>query len=126
MLENLRGIYFIDPADEEFKEILNNARRKLEIPMPASMPCKTSLSPSSRETCRTIGEHKTKYACIVEANESVRIRMEASQGKYQEVRIAGKGMNSLNYYNLVHTFILVVVPRGDIVKDDSGSCAVFN
>ena len=37
----LRGIYFIDPEDEEFKLTLKNARRKLEIPMPAAMPCKT-------------------------------------------------------------------------------------
>ena len=36
----LRGISFIDPADAEFKEIINNARRKLEVPMPAAMPCK--------------------------------------------------------------------------------------
>ena len=35
----LRGIYFIDPDDEECKDIMKNARRKLEIPMPAAMPC---------------------------------------------------------------------------------------
>ena len=34
----LRGIYFIDPDDEEFKDIIKNARRKLEVPMPAAMP----------------------------------------------------------------------------------------
>ena len=33
----LRGIYFIDPDDEEFKCMMKNARRKLEIPMPAAM-----------------------------------------------------------------------------------------
>ena len=32
----LRGIYFTDPADEELKEIMKNARRKLEVPMPAA------------------------------------------------------------------------------------------
>ena len=31
----LRGIYFIDPDDEEFKDIMKNARRKSEVPMPA-------------------------------------------------------------------------------------------
>ena len=56
----LRGIYFIDPGDEEFKDIMKNARGKLEIPMPAAMPCKTSLCRSSRKTCRAIGGHKTK------------------------------------------------------------------
>ena len=39
----LRGIYFIDHEDKEFKDIMKNARRKLEIPMPAALPCKTSL-----------------------------------------------------------------------------------
>ena len=34
----LRGIYFIDPADEEFKETIQNALRKLEVPMPAAKP----------------------------------------------------------------------------------------
>ena len=38
-----RGIYFIDLEDEEFKGIMKNPRRKLEIPMPAAMLCKTSL-----------------------------------------------------------------------------------
>ena len=75
MPEDYRGICFIDPEDEEFKLTLKNDRRKLEIPMPAAMPCKTSVCRRSRETCRTIGEHKTTYACIVEADESMRIRM---------------------------------------------------
>ena len=35
----LRGIFFIEPDDEEFKHTMKNARRKLEIPMPAAMPC---------------------------------------------------------------------------------------
>ena len=38
----LRGIFFIELDDEEFKRIMKNARRKLEIPMPAAMPCETS------------------------------------------------------------------------------------
>ena len=35
----LHGIYFIDTEDEEFKLSMKNARRKLEIPVPAAMPC---------------------------------------------------------------------------------------
>ena len=31
--EELRGIYFIDPEDKEFKETIKNARKKLETPM---------------------------------------------------------------------------------------------
>ena len=42
-LENarkLRGIYFIDPEDEEFKETIKNARKKLETSISPAMPCK--------------------------------------------------------------------------------------
>ena len=52
------------------------------------------------ETCCAVGEHKTKYACIVEADETLRIRMEGSQSKNHEDRIAGKGMNPLTHHNL--------------------------
>ena len=36
----LRGIYFIDPEDKEFKETIKNARKKLETLMAPAMPCK--------------------------------------------------------------------------------------
>ena len=36
----LRGIFFFEPNDEEFKLTIKTARRKLEVPMPAAMPCK--------------------------------------------------------------------------------------
>ena len=38
----LRGVYFIDPEDKEFKETMKNARKKLETPMAPAVPCKTS------------------------------------------------------------------------------------
>ena len=72
---------------------MKNARRKLEIPMSAAMPCKLQRCPY-RETCAAVGQHKTKYACIVEADESMRTRMEGSHHKYHDDHIAGKGMNS--------------------------------
>ena len=36
----LRGIYFIDPEDKEFKETIKNARNKLETSVAPAMPCK--------------------------------------------------------------------------------------
>ena len=42
-LENdrkLRGIYFIDPKDTEFKETIKNARTKLETSVAPALPCK--------------------------------------------------------------------------------------
>ena len=42
-LENarkLRGIYFIDPEDKEFKETIKNARKKLGTSVAPAVPCK--------------------------------------------------------------------------------------
>ena len=42
-LENarkLRGIFFIDPEEKEFKETIKNARKKLETSVAPAMPCK--------------------------------------------------------------------------------------
>ena len=50
---------------------------------------------------------KTKLACILEADESTRMRMGNSVPNYHEDHIAGKGNNSLQQYNLVHKFIPV-------------------
>ena len=36
----LRGIYFIDPEDKEYKETIKNARKKLETSVAPAMPCK--------------------------------------------------------------------------------------
>ena len=116
---SLRGIYFIDPDDEEFKRFMKNARRKLEIPMPAAMPCRLQRCPC-RETCCAVGEHKTKDACIVEADESMRKRIEGSQNENHEDHIAGKGMNSLSHHNLAHKFI----PMSQAMKIPDAKAAV--
>ena len=74
----LRGIFFIEPEDEDFENIMTNARRKLEIPMLAAMPCKAPIN-SGRRTCCGIGKSRTKHAGVVEADESTRIRLEGAQ-----------------------------------------------
>ena len=104
-LENarkLRGIYFVDPVDKEFKETIKNARKKLETSVAPAMPCKTM-----KKNCGSGGSNKikTRLACIVEADESTRMRMGNSIPNYHEDPIAGKGDNSLQHYNLVHKFI---------------------
>ena len=96
----LRGIYFIDPEDKEFKETIKNARRKLETPMAPAMPCKTCKKNKHGETRSKTNDFKSKFACILEASESTRMRMEETLPKYHEDHIAGKGDNSLQHYNL--------------------------
>ena len=100
----MRRIYFIDPADEEFQETEEKTRRKFEVPMPAAMPCKIRRG-TYKETCRNPDAPKTKYACIVEADESSRKRLEGTVHKDHEDHFAGKGINSLNQYNIVQKFI---------------------
>ena len=101
----LRGIYFIDLEDKEFKETITNARKKLETPMAPAVPCKTSKKCKHGETRGKTNGFKSKLACILEASESTRLRMEESLPNYHEDHIAGKWHNSLQHYNLVHKFV---------------------
>ena len=103
-LENtrkLRGIYFIDPEDTEFKETIKDARKKLETSVAPALPCKIM------KNCRSDGSNKikTKLTCILEADESTRMRMGNSIPHYHQDHIAGKGNNSLQHCNLVHKLI---------------------
>ena len=64
-LENarkLRGIYFIDPEDKEFKETIKNARKKLETPMAPAMPCKIMKKNCGSGASNKI---KTRLVCIL-------------------------------------------------------------
>ena len=101
----LRGIYFIDPEDKEFKETIKNARKRLETPVAPAMPGKNSKNNQNWMTHGKSNEFKSKLACILEASESTRLRMGESLPNHHEDHIAGKGDNSLQHYNLVHKFI---------------------
>ena len=118
-LENarkLRGIYFIDPEDKEFKETIKNARKKFEISVAPAMPCKIM------KNCGNDGSNKikTKLACILEADESTRMRMGNSIPHHHQDHIAVKGENSSQHYNLVHKFI----PMPQAMKIPAAKAAV--
>ena len=95
-------IYFIDPEDKEVKETIKNARKKLETSVALALPCKIINKNCGSDASNKI---KTRLPCILEASESTRMRMEESLPTHHEDHIAGKGENSLQYYNLVHKFI---------------------
>ena len=65
-------------------------------------------------------DFKSKFACILEASESTRMRMEESLPKYHEDHIAGRGDNSRHHYNLVHKF----VPMPQAMKIPAAEAAV--
>ena len=47
---NLKGIYSIDPNDEEYKHIIKNARKKLVIAMADPMLCRKLKGNRSSES----------------------------------------------------------------------------
>ena len=106
----LRWIYFIDPEDKEFKETIRNARKKLETPMALATLCKTNKKSKRGETRGKSNDFKSQFACILEASESTRMRMEESLPNYHEDHISGKRDNSLQHYNLLHKFFLCLKP----------------
>ena len=106
----LRGIYFIDPEDKEFKETIKNARKKLEMPIPPAVPCKTSKTCKHGVTRGKTNEIKSKLACILEASESTRLRMAESLPNCHEDHIAGKGNNSLQIFIWYTNLFLCLKP----------------
>ena len=58
--------------------------------------------------------------CILEADESTRMRMGNSIQHHHKDHIAGKGENSLQHYNLVHKFI----PMPQAMKIPAAKAAV--
>ena len=87
----LRGIFFIEHEDEDFENIMKNARKKLEIPLQAAMPCKTPIN-SGGETYCGIGKSKTKHW------------KELLVG-IMRIILQRKPINLISRIYLVHTFI---------------------
>ena len=77
----------------------------LETPVAPAMPCKTCKKSKHGETRSKTNDFKSICACILEASEFTRVRMEESPPKYHEDYIERKGDNSLQNYNSVHKFI---------------------
>ena len=86
-------------------------------PCLARLARKTSME---RPVARPINDFKSKFACILEAGESTRMRMKESPPKYHEDHIAGKGDNSRQHYNMVQQFI----PMPQAMKIPAAKAAV--
>ena len=116
----LRGIHFIDPEDKKFKETFKNAREKLETPMAPAITCKTSKKCKHGVARVKTNEFKSKLACILEASELTRLRMDESLPNHHEDHIGRTWDNSLQHYNLVHKFI----PLPQALKISAAKAAV--
>ena len=93
---------------------------KLETPMAPATPGKTCKKSKNGETRSKTNDFKSKFACILEASESTRLRMEESLPNCHEDHTAGRGDNSLQHYNLVHKFI----PMPQAMKIPAAKAAV--
>ena len=93
----LRGIFHGEQRHHE-----KNDCKKLDSLEESAMPCKVQ-NLRHKEAC---GENepntrRSRYACIVEAHESTRKRLEKTHQKGHEDRVVEKGFNSLSHYSLV-------------------------
>ena len=70
-----------------------------------AMLCKTSKTCKHGVTSGKSKEIKSKFACILQASESTRLRVGESLPTHHEGILQGKGDNSLQHCNLVHKFI---------------------
>ena len=78
----------------------------MESPMLCKMGTKKrsmKLREFAKET--TESNKKTKHACIVEAQESTRKRLESTLPRNHEDQIAEKEFKSISHCNLVHEFV---------------------
>ena len=80
MLENRVVFASLIQQMKKSRRLRKNARRKLEVPMAGAMPCRTRRE-EYMETCSVLDNCDTKYACIVEADESTRKRTEGTLHK---------------------------------------------
>ena len=94
---------------------------KMETPVAPAMPCNISKNNQNCGSSDKSNEIKSKLACILEASESTRLRMEESLPNHHEDHPAGKGDNSLQHYNLVHKFI----PAPQAMKIPAAKPAVY-
>ena len=98
---------------ENYEEFISLTLRTRSSKKPSRMLARNwkhqwlPLCPVKLKNCGSGASNKikTKLACILEADESTRMRMGNSKPRYHEDHIAGKGDNSLQHYNMVHKFI---------------------
>ena len=80
----LRGIYFIDPEDKELKETSKNVSQEIANTNVSRYALQDKQEQWAWETLGKTNDIKSKFACILEASESTRLRMEESLPNYHE------------------------------------------
>ena len=86
-------------------------------------PIKLQETASENKDSNTI--QKSKHACIVEAHESTRMRLEFTLPKDHEDRTAKKGYNSFSHYTHAHNCIPKTVPAWQLDKVKSTKVVIL-
>ena len=110
----LKGIYFVDPDDEDYNELLKNARRNLEILVAPTMPCKRQ--PSMTKVGAKPEVESEKNSKTMNRRKGI-TRVHKTTSRIFTVR---KGCNSMTHYNLVHK----VIPMPQAMKIPDAKAAV--
>ena len=90
----LRGISDIDPEDKEFKETIRNARKNGNTNGSSHALQDMQEKQACGDRSKTY-DFKSKFACLLEANECARLRLGELLPTHQEDHTAGRGNNSL-------------------------------
>ena len=106
----LRGIYFIDPEDGEYKETIQNARTKLEVRMEAAMRCRrvtkmhSGLQELKRRVMKTTRFQKQSMRALWKFTNQESVRNHLHK-KVMKITSKAKGTLRRVIQNLVHKFI---------------------
>ena len=100
----LRGIFFIETNDEEFELTMKAARRKLEVPMPAAMPCKIPRK-SSGVTHHNIEKRKTNTLVLSTPTKARDQGQKELDTNLMKITLLQKERTSITHHSLVHKFI---------------------
>ena len=135
----LRGIYLIEPEDTEFKETIRNARKKLETSVTLAISCKNKKMWEWRQALK-IPAAKAAVDKEWEKLEKISawnlMKVRSKKEVINEARTSGATVHFASFMGICHLKNAEleakyqknkgrVVLRGDIVKDNSGSYAVF-
>ena len=94
LYENCEGsISLTQGEDKEFTESIKNTRRKLDTSMAPGLPCKI-MKKNCSDACNKIS---TRLACILESDESTRMRMGESLPNHHEDHTALQEKETIHY-----------------------------
>ena len=112
----LRGIYFIDTEDKEFKETIKNARKKLETPEVPAMHCKIMQKNYGSDAAKAAVDKEWEKLEKIPAWNLTKVRNKSEV--IVEARTTGAKAHFASLMDRCHL-------KHAELEDDSGSYAVF-